>query len=102
MSGGSYEYLCRATDLEDVLAKRHVLRDMFERLAGTPGGKAAAQETLALSVLVNRWQIEAETRIALLREVWKAAEWVDSCDWHEDRLTEALAAFAATDPEGAP
>lgn len=93
MSGGSYEYLCHTWDLDDLLAKRGELERMSARLSGLGWAEDAARETEELLVMLRQWQIRAETRITRLRDVWKAIEWWDSCDWSEDQVREALAAY---------
>ena len=98
MSGGSYEYLCHSWDLGDLLAKRGELERMSARLAGLGWAEDAARETEELLVMLRQWQIRAETRIGRLRDVWKAVEWWDSCDWSEDRVRQALAAYRGDSP----
>lgn len=93
MSGGSYNYLCDAQDLEDLHNRRHDLRDMADRLAGLGYAQDAAAETEELLVLFQQWEIRASVRLKRLADVWKAIEWWDSCDSSEDRVREALAAY---------
>lgn len=93
MSGGSYNYLCDATDLDDLAAKRHHLERMAERLAGMAGAEDAARETEELLVMMRQWQIRAEVRIKRLRGVWQAVEWEDSNDGHPEQIAEALAKY---------
>jgi hypothetical protein len=93
MSGGSYNYLCHAFDLDDLLEKRHSLREMADRLAGLGYADDAAKETEELLVLLNQWGVRAEVRRNRLADLWKAVEWWDSCDWSESRVHEALAAY---------
>lgn len=98
MSGGSYDYLCWARDLEDLSQKQYSLREMADRLAGLGYAKDAAAETEELLVLLRQWEIRAKTRTERLEAVWKAVEWWDSADWSEARVHEALAAYRRDNP----
>jgi len=93
MSGGSYNYLCHAFDLDDLLSSRGSLREMADRLAGLGYAEDAAKETEELLILLNQWSVRAEVRRNRLAKVWKAVEWWDSCDSGEDDVREALAAY---------
>ncbi|MFD6490682.1 hypothetical protein [Streptomyces sp. NPDC060188] len=93
MSGGSYNYLCHAFDLDDLLERRHSLREMADRLAGLGYAEDAAKETEELLVLLNQWGVRAMVRKNRLAEVWKAVEWWDSSDRSEKGVHEALAAY---------
>ncbi len=95
MSGGSYNYLHEACDLEDLQSKQHDLRDMADRLAALGYAQDAAAETEELLVLFRQWQIRAGVRIKRLEKVWKAVEWWDSHDWSEQRVHEALDEYRA-------
>lgn len=95
MSGGSYNYLCHTWDLEDIINKRDDLKEMGERLSGLselefPGSQAAAQATLRLYNQLLIWDAHASAQIELLRDVWKAVEWVDSMDSADSAIVEAL------------
>lgn len=104
MSGGSYNYLCHAFDLDDLLEKRGSLQEMADRLAGLGYAEDAAKETEELLVLLNQWRVHAEVRRNRLAEVWKAVEWWDSSDCGEDGVREALAKYRgeADQPEPSP
>jgi hypothetical protein len=93
MSGGSYNYLCRALDLEDLLKQKADLESMFERLAGLGYAPEAAAETYQLLLSLRVMESRAEVHVQRLRDLWKAVEWWDSCDWSEDQVKEALAAY---------
>jgi hypothetical protein len=101
MSGGSYNYLCSAMDLEDLLTKRHDLDEMSTRLASLGYAQDAARETEELLLLLRQWEIRAETRLRRLTDVWKAVEWWDSNDSSETRVHEALAKYRG-DTDGTP
>ena len=93
MSGGSYNYLCTAMDLEDLHSRRHDLDDMAKRLAGLGYAQDAARETEELLLLLRQWETRAEVRLRRLTDVWKAVEWWDSNDSSETRVHEALAKY---------
>jgi hypothetical protein len=93
MSGGSFNYLCHALDLDDLVAKQHDLADMAEFLAARGYGRDAAQETAALLAKLRQVDIWAEVTIKRLAPVWKAAEWWQSCDSDEDGLRLAIAEY---------
>ncbi|WP_329521188.1 hypothetical protein [Spirillospora sp. NBC_01491] len=97
MSGGSYNYLCWVTHhhplLEKLATMRGDLDDMSTRLAELGYAPDAAAETEELLLLLRQWENRAQARVNRLADVWKAVEWWDSCDWGEDRVHEALAAY---------
>jgi hypothetical protein len=93
MSGGNYNYLCWAQDLEEINGKRHALRTMADRLAGLGYASDAAAETEELLVLLQQWETRAQVRMQRLTDVWKAVEWWDSNDGGEDGVREALAEY---------
>ena len=100
MSGGSYNYLCWASDLEEINGKRHTLRAMADRLAGLGYAQDAAAETEELLVMLQQWEIRAQVRIKRLSEVWQAVEWWDSSDSGEDGVREALATYRGNEGNG--
>ena len=93
MSGGSYDYLWAAADLDDLLAKQHVLKEMSDRLAGLGYAPDAAAETEELLLLLREWQVRADVRVKRLSGVWHAVEWWDSADSGEDAVRKALAQY---------
>lgn len=103
MSGGSYNYLCHASDFEDLWAKRAELEHMADRLIGL-GHTDAARETIALLLQLRQADVWASTMAGRLRDVWKAVEWVDSADWGKDHIDKALAEYRGDPPsaEGSP
>lgn len=101
MSGGSYNYLCAALDLEDLQSHRHDLEEMANRLSGLGYAQDAARETEELLLLLRQWETRAEVRLRRLTDVWKAVEWWDSNDSSEQRVHEALAKYRG-DTDGAP
>jgi hypothetical protein len=95
MSGGSYNYLCGALDLEDLLSKRHHLEEMADRLEGLseiefPGAGAAGRMTRELLLKIRLWESHAAISAALLSDVWKSVEWWDSSDWGPDAVRDGL------------
>ena len=101
MSGGSYNYLCTALDLEDLHSRRHDLDDMAKRLAELGYAQDAARETEELLLLLRQWETRAGVRMRRLADVWKAVEWWDSNDSSETRVHEALAKYRG-DTDGTP
>jgi hypothetical protein len=101
VSGGSYNYLFTAQDLEDLQNRQHDLEAMAERLAGLGYAQDAARETEELLLLFRQWQIRAETRMRRLADIWHAVEWWDSNDSSETRVHEALAKYRG-DTNGTP
>lgn len=93
MSGGSYNYLCHTWDLDKLLQHESDLEAMSARLAGLGYATDAARETEELILLLRQWRNRADTRLDRLRDVWKAVEWWDSCDWGEDQVREALVEY---------
>lgn len=90
MSGGSYNYLCDALDLSDIENKQHDLLEMSNRLAGLGYAKDAAAETYRVLVELRQFEVRIGVHLERLRDVWKAVEWWDSCDWSEDQVRAAL------------
>ncbi|MFE9777712.1 hypothetical protein ACFYPA_06095 [Streptomyces sp. NPDC005775] len=93
MSGGSYNYLYTAQDLEDLQARRHDLEEMAQRLAGLGYAQDAARETEELLLLFRQWETRAAVRTRRLSDVWQAVEWWDSNDSSESSIHEALAKY---------
>lgn len=93
MSGGSYNYLFSAQDLEDLNSQRYNLEEMASRLAGLGYAQDAARETEELLLLLRQWETRATVRMRRLADVWQAVEWWDSNDSSEDRVHEALAKY---------
>jgi hypothetical protein len=95
MSGGSYNYLCSALDLDDILNKQYDLEQMADRLEGLPeaefpGAGAAGHMTRRLLQTLKLWESHAAISLGMLTDVWKAVEWWDSCDWGPDQVKEEL------------
>lgn len=99
MSGGSFNYLCHTWDLDTLIDKQGDLEAMSQALAGLGYAKDAARETEELLVLLRQWENRATVRLDRLREVWKAMEWWQSCDYSEDTFKEALAEYRGESKE---
>lgn len=93
MSGGSYDYLCWARELDDLLTKEHHLEAMADRLAALGYAEDAARETQELLVQLRQWRIRAQVKVDRLEPVWKAIEWRDSGDWSEDSIRQAVVEY---------
>ena len=91
MSGGSYDYLyCHVNGLE---RQRGDIERMARRLEAS-GYYAPARSTRDVLRM-----LDAAERIARsLTDVWQAAEWVDSSDWGEEQLREAVEGFSPWPP----
>lgn len=95
MSGGSYNYLSSALDLEDLLGKTEELGQMADRLEGLsevdfPGAGAAGAMTRELLLKIKLWESHASISTALLRGVWHDVEWWDSNDYGPDEVRAGL------------
>jgi len=98
MSGGSYNYLYSALDLEDLLGKREELERMADRLESLseiefPGSGAAGRMTRDLLVKIKLWESHANITASNLYGVWHDIEWWDSCDYGPEQVREGLAKF---------
>lgn len=100
MSGGSFNYLCEAWDLDEIIGKLGDLQDMSHALAALGYAQDAARETEELLVILRQWQVQTEVRLNRLRGVWKAMEWWRSCDWGEDDFQKALAEYRGAGQNG--
>lgn len=90
VSGGSFNYLCHAFDLEDIRSKQGDLQHMIDFLAGLGYADDAARESAELLMLMRQWDIRAQVIIKRLSEVWKSAEWWQSCDSSEESFKATL------------
>jgi hypothetical protein len=86
MSGGSYNYLCNrylSNDTEDVERMAARLREL--------GHEDAAQRT---EEVVGAMKLAASIQEEL-SDVWRAVEWIDSCDSSEGDERRAVEAWRA-------
>ena len=97
MSGGSYEYLCYADTLEDILQKVHQLIPMADRLTEL-GYSDAAKETEEVDLLLRQFNRRISARIDRLKGVWKAVEWLDSCDSGQDYVDDQILRYRQENP----
>lgn len=93
MSGGSYNYLCYASDLEDLLAKRSDLAAMADRLNTLSDTEDVFGETEDLRLMIIAVERRVSVYLKRLAPVWKAIEWWDSCDWSEETFRKVLAEY---------
>lgn len=98
MSGGSYNYLTGALDLEDLIHKQRDLEAMANRLETLseiefPGSTAAARLTRDLLLKLQLWDAHASATISLVSGVWHDVEWWDSNDYGPDQVRDGLQKF---------
>lgn len=93
MSGGSFNYLCYSSDLEELLRKKDDLESMFKVMAELGYAEDAAFETKTLLDSLTEWENRTKETIGKLKEVWRAIEWMRSCDYTEDEVREQLALY---------
>lgn len=99
MSGGAFNYLCRKYDAADMLnGGMSDLADMAEALEARGDCPEAARETRELLADLRGAASRAETAISRLQALWKAVEWHRSCDWNEEEVTKAIAAYRKQTP----
>jgi hypothetical protein len=87
MSGGSYQYLYRKNsgELNEYIPE---LRRMADRLREMNEVGAAA-EIDAHADRVESFHTQMRQRHRRLRDLMKAVEWYDSCDWRPEKVHEA-------------
>jgi hypothetical protein len=95
MSGGSFNYLCDRYDAAGLLDGMRDLEAMSDRLAELGYANDAASETRELLLNLRVMEMRCEVAIKRLRDVWRAVEWFDSCDWGEGSIGEALSTYRA-------
>lgn len=95
MSGGSYNYLF-TKDPEELVSRRDDLEAMRNRLVelGATDVAAAVEE---IAATITSYRHEVEWRMAKVADVLQAVEWLDSNDWGEDQMREAIAKYRATE-----
>lgn len=86
MSGGSFGYLCDK-DLTEYSGSVDAMSDYLR----SNGYEDVAQLT---GQIVTKMK-EIDLLQSILKEVWKCAEWVDSCDWLPEELANAVTEFRA-------
>lgn len=94
MSGGSFNYLC-FKDAEDIFgySGREELRRMVEELQAMPGAEDVAADAATALAIVDYQTLRLQAHLDHLHEVFKAVEWWRSCDYGEDDVKEAIAAY---------
>ena len=98
MSGGSYNYLCHAS-ADELMNKVSDLNDMVDRLSGLGYAEDAARETLELLLTVRQFETRLTVMTDRLSNVWRAVEWLDSCDSDESSVKNALDDYRGKDNE---
>jgi hypothetical protein len=93
VSGGSFDYLCYASDLADLVEKRRSLAQMADELDGHEWATDVALDTRKLLLDLAAFDKQVTERIKALTDVWKAIEWWRSADYSEDQAREAVAAY---------
>lgn len=89
MSGGSFEYLCFASeDAKEILGKFEQLRDMVNYLRRNDKPDAAAEVELYLLELETHAR-RIETAGKRMFDVLYATEWAASGDWNNDAIDTA-------------
>lgn len=93
MSGGSYDYLCYV-ETEDVFAHYRIqnLVAIKDRLV-VLGHEDAARNVQSLIRNIRLSVSSIGEQLDLLRGVLKAVEWLDSADYGEDQVAEAVEAL---------
>jgi hypothetical protein len=88
MSGGSYNYFYWNLTLS--YERVEGLIDMLARLEDLAPNHPATGATRDLVALLTDEGVEHSAKLDSLLELWHAVEWVDSGDWGENQLQEAL------------
>ena len=91
MSGGSFNYLCHAIDLEELLHRQGDLEQMADFLAELGYADDVATETRRMVTDLRRVSNRLEQEMEGLRGIWRSAEWWQSSDTSEDDFKETLA-----------
>lgn len=88
MSGGSYNYLCwkDVPELFNSLEELELIRDRLIELKAEDAG-AATQE---LVVKIKQFKTELASAKNRMEDIWKAVEWLDSCDDSEETFRQHL------------
>jgi len=92
MSGGSYNYLCHASCLDELLGQAGDLEAMANRLAEL-GAKDASRETWDLILSMRVWESKTRTIMDRLADVFRSVEWLDSGDYSMEQVEESLAKY---------
>lgn len=100
MSGGSYNYLARTSEVEGaggILTMQTDLLRMAQRLEDFCPEAARETRRLLLGGTAeerrNSLLDRAEAHVSRLRALWHAIEWHDSSDWGVERVNAAVDAY---------
>ena len=110
MSGGSYNYLyCK--DTSDLVERLMSLRtedfdNMLDRLRYSYPDSRIVADMVKFQTEIEDLLAVVDPKVHAFSEIWKAVEWVDSGDWSEDKVVEAVQnndqAHALPDPDPGP
>jgi uncharacterized protein YoxC len=90
MSGGSFNYLCYAEGLSELIGKMSYLEDMAKALSETGFSDEEATETQSIIDAMNKLDEMVQAKADSLHEVWKAVEWWYSCDRSKEDVLKAV------------
>lgn len=98
MSGGSFNYLYIAYNLDAMVDKRVHLIEMHRAIkvldeTEFPGAALAANETQKLIDALSDAEMAVANASMQLRDVWHAVEWWHSNDYGPDQVAEELSEF---------
>jgi hypothetical protein len=93
MSGGSFNYLCGASDYEDLMEKYWTLLGMADYLERGWPDHPATVRTREIATEIG--QLRERRLTQELLNVWKAVEWKVSGDWGADQVQEAFDTYGA-------
>ncbi len=96
MSGGSYDYLCFAESLCDLIGKIKELEAMAHDLTALSYAEDAAAETEEVLSIMRLADTRVRRRLKRLHEVWYAMEWWQSGDYREEQFKQALERYRNT------
>lgn len=93
MSGGSYNYLFQAEAGELFeFGRRDRLADMRDRLTGL-GYPDVAARVAAIIAAMGDYERQVDALMSPVKDVMQAVEWLDSNDYEEDQVREAVVEY---------
>lgn len=92
MSGGSYNYLCSkdALDLLGSLSSQEDLARMADRLTELGYDDGVAHDIRLLIGAIDTHRHAVDEVLSRLEPVLHAVEWLDSGDWGEEQVRDAV------------
>lgn len=97
MSGGSYNYLY-SKDADALLTRTEDLTSMRDRLVEL-GAPDVAGVVGSIMTAGRRYRVETDAQLDRIQDVLRAVEWLDSNDWSESRVWDALEKYRAVETE---